>query len=55
MLDGLLAELVAELPAVMVTGPRAGGKTTTAARHAASVVRLDRVSTTCERNTDAMR
>jgi len=43
MLDGLLAELLAELPAVMVTGPRAGGKTTTAARHAASVVRLDRV------------
>jgi uncharacterized protein len=42
MLDGLLAELIAELPAVMVTGPRAGGKTTTAARHAASVVRLDR-------------
>jgi predicted AAA+ superfamily ATPase len=43
MLDGLLAELLAELPAVMVTGPRAGGKTTTAARHAASLVRLDRV------------
>jgi uncharacterized protein len=43
MLDGLLAELLAELPAVMLTGPRAGGKTTTAARHAASVVRLDRV------------
>jgi predicted AAA+ superfamily ATPase len=42
MLDGLLAELLAELPAVMVTGPRAGGKTTTVARHAASVVRLDR-------------
>ena len=42
MLDVLLAELLAELPAVMVTGPRAGGKTTTAARHAASVVRLDR-------------
>ena len=42
MLDALLAELLAELPAVMVTGPRAGGKTTTAARHAASVVRLDR-------------
>jgi len=37
-----LAELLAELPAVMVTGPRAAGKTTTAARHAASVVRLDR-------------
>jgi uncharacterized protein len=29
MLDGLLAELLAELPAVMVTGPRASGKTTT--------------------------
>lgn len=42
MLDGLLTELLEELPAVMVTGPRAGGKTTTAARHAASVVRLDR-------------
>jgi predicted AAA+ superfamily ATPase len=42
MLDGLLSELLSELPAVMVTGPRAGGKTTTAARHAASVVRLDR-------------
>jgi uncharacterized protein len=42
MLDGLLGELLAELPAAMVTGPRAGGKTTTAARHAASVVRLDR-------------
>lgn len=43
MLDGLLAELLGELPAVMMIGPRAGGKTTTAARHAASVVRLDRV------------
>ncbi|HSZ69875.1 MAG TPA: hypothetical protein VK756_05905 [Solirubrobacteraceae bacterium] len=42
MVDGLLAELLAELPAVMVTGPRGGGKTTTAARHVASVVRLDR-------------
>lgn len=38
----MLAELLAELPAVMVTGPRAAGKTTTAARHAASVVHLDR-------------
>src|SRR5262249_4463816 len=35
-------ELLGELPAVMITGPRAAGKTTTAARHAATVVRLDR-------------
>jgi len=40
--DGSLEELVSELPAVMVTGPRAAGKTTTAARHAAGVARLDR-------------
>lgn len=42
LLDGLLSELLAELPAVLVVGPRAAGKTTTAARHAASLVRLDR-------------
>jgi predicted AAA+ superfamily ATPase len=42
LVDGLIAELLAELPAVMVTGPRASGKTTTAARHAAGIVRLDR-------------
>ncbi len=42
LIDGLIAELLVELPAVMVTGPRAAGKTTTAARHAASIVRLDR-------------
>lgn len=41
-MDDLIDELLAELPAVMVTGPRATGKTTTAARHAASLVRLDR-------------
>ncbi|MGE5282496.1 MAG: ATP-binding protein [Chloroflexota bacterium] len=40
--DATLEELLAELPAVMVTGPRATGKTTTAARHAAGVARLDR-------------
>jgi len=40
--DRALEELVSELPAVMVTGPRAAGKTTTAARHAAGVARLDR-------------
>jgi uncharacterized protein len=42
LVDGLIDELLAELPAVMVTGPRATGKTTTAARHAASLVHLDR-------------
>lgn len=42
LVDDVLAELLAELPAVLVVGPRAAGKTTTAARHAASVVRLDR-------------
>ena len=42
LVDGLLAELLAELPALMLVGPRAVGKTTTALRHAKSVVRLDR-------------
>lgn len=39
--DARLAELVADLPAVMVTGPRAAGKTTTARRLAGGVLRLD--------------
>lgn len=42
LVDDLLGELLAELPAVLIVGPRAAGKTTTAARHAASLVRLDR-------------
>jgi predicted AAA+ superfamily ATPase len=42
MVDSRLAELVDQLPAVSVTGPRATGKTTTARRYAATVVRLDR-------------
>jgi hypothetical protein len=41
LLDGLLDELLAELPAVLVVGPRASGKTTTALQRAASVIRLD--------------
>lgn len=39
--DGLLDELMSELSAVMVIGPRACGKTTTAARRARTIVRLD--------------
>ncbi|WP_129667710.1 ATP-binding protein [Phytoactinopolyspora endophytica] len=40
-IDPLIDELMADLPAIMLLGPRATGKTTTAARHARSVVRLD--------------
>lgn len=40
--DHRLAELFAQLPALLLTGPRAVGKTTTARRHAATIVRLDR-------------
>jgi predicted AAA+ superfamily ATPase len=42
LIDDRLAQLFSELPAMMLTGPRASGKTTTARRHAATVVRLDR-------------
>jgi predicted AAA+ superfamily ATPase len=42
LIDGTLAELISQLPAVSITGPRAAGKTTTARRYATSVVRLDR-------------
>lgn len=42
LVDELLRDLLAELPAVLVVGPRAAGKTTTAARLASAVVRLDR-------------
>jgi predicted AAA+ superfamily ATPase len=42
LVDPLLADLMVELPALFITGPRATGKTTTAARLARSVVRLDR-------------
>lgn len=39
--DARVSELFAELPALLITGPRATGKTTTARRHARTVVRLD--------------
>lgn len=41
-IDGLLQELLEDFPAIVITGPRAAGKTTTAARLARSTVRLDR-------------
>ena len=40
--DPTLAELTQVFPALLVTGPRAIGKTTTAARHTHSELRLDR-------------
>ena len=42
LIDGLIDTLLAELPAIFLTGPRATGKTTTAARRARTIVRLDR-------------
>ncbi|KJE19947.1 putative ATPase (AAA+ superfamily) [Frankia torreyi] len=42
LVDGLIRDLVTELPALLVVGPRATGKTTTAARHARTIIRLDR-------------
>jgi uncharacterized protein len=41
LLDALLDELFAELPAILLMGPRASGKTTTALQRAQSVIRLD--------------
>src|SRR5256885_4001 len=42
LVDVRLRELFAQLPAVLITGPRATGKTTTARALAATFVRLDR-------------
>jgi predicted AAA+ superfamily ATPase len=42
--DSLIAGLLRQAPAVMLTGPRASGKTTTATRHAIDTVRLDRAA-----------
>jgi hypothetical protein len=40
--DPLIDRLLGELPALFIVGPRAAGKTTTAARYARTVVQLDR-------------
>lgn len=42
LVDPWIADVLGSAPAVMITGARAAGKTTTALRHAADVVRLDR-------------
>lgn len=42
LIDERLDAAIAQLPAVLLVGPRASGKTTTAARHVATLVRLNR-------------
>ena len=42
LVDSVLRRTLFELPAVLITGPRASGKTTSAVRHARTVVHLDR-------------
>jgi len=44
MIDGTLFELLKTEPAIVITGPRSCGKSTTAQRHAASTTQLDRPS-----------
>ncbi len=41
IVDSTIAELLGEVPAIMLVGPRATGKTTTARRFAKTIVRLD--------------
>lgn len=52
LLDDALAEILAAHPAVLIVGPRACGKTTTARQHVASVVRLDRPAEAVEFEAD---
>ena len=42
LVDPLVSDLLTELPALALVGPRGSGKTTTAQRHARTVIRLDR-------------
>ena len=42
LVDPVLADLLVDHPAILLVGPRACGKTTTAQRHCASRLRLDR-------------
>jgi predicted AAA+ superfamily ATPase len=42
LVDDLISRLLANAPAIMLTGLRASGKTTTASRHVTDIVRLDR-------------
>ncbi len=53
--DVRMAQILAASPAVIITGARGCGKTTTALRHAASVIRLDtpRAAATVEADPDA--
>lgn len=44
LVDPLIDDHFAQLPALLVVGPRAAGKTTTVSRRAATVVRLDRAA-----------
>jgi predicted AAA+ superfamily ATPase len=41
LVDPLVASILGDFPALLVVGPRATGKTTTAARHARTVIQLD--------------
>lgn len=41
VIESILGDILREAPALLLVGPRATGKTTTAARYAAAVVRLD--------------
>lgn len=53
LLDDELAEVLRVHPAVLVVGPRAAGKTTTARQYAASIVRLDRPAEAAAFHADA--
>jgi uncharacterized protein len=39
--DGLISDLLIDLPGLLIVGPSATGKTTTAQWHARSIVHLD--------------